>query len=358
MRFLVLLSLLGAALAASEHQAFLGFAKDFGKSYKSLEDYTHRRAIFDYNYKKMVEHNKRYEAGQVSWWMKVHEDMDLSQEEWMAKRTGGLPAYDNTTIFEDSLDERIINKMKKLAPAPRNFDWISQGKVSSVKNQAQCGSCAAFSVIGAVESCFNIQNGDAVDDLSEQHILDCAYNHYVNDEAGSWGAFGCDGAWPNAYVDWLMAGYYNQEERSYPYVSGGTGSVYSCNPNQNGYHMNTRVTGMYNRWYPNESEMENVILTNPVSTSVSATGNWGGYGGGVLDDPACCDAAYDSNCVYNLNHAILVVGYGHDSSSGMDYWIIKNSWGSRWGDGGFMKLKKGTGHCGVGSLHQTVPYCG
>merc|ERR1711973_580755 len=122
----VLLSLLGAALAASEHQAFLGFAKDFGKSYKSLEDYTHRRAIFDYNYKKMVEHNKR----------------------------------------------------KKLAPAPRNFDWISQGKVSSVKNQAQCGSCAAFSVIGAVESCFNIQNGDAVDDLSEQHILDCAYNHY------------------------------------------------------------------------------------------------------------------------------------------------------------------------------------
>jgi len=355
MRVVILLAVVGTAVCAPQDQSFLGFAKQFTKSYQSAEEYKYRSTIFEYNYKKMLEHNKRYESGEVSWWMKVHEDMDLTSAEWMAKRTGGLPAYDNTTVFEDTVDERILARMKELGPAPREFNWVTQGKVSSVKNQGQCGSCAAFSVIGAVESCYNIQYGDAVDDLSEQHILDCAYNHYVNDEAGSWGAFGCDGAWPVAYVDWLMAGQYNQEEYSYPYVSGGTGSVYQCNPSQNGYHNNARVTGMYNRWYMQESEMESVVMMNPVSTSLQATNNWGGYGGGVMDDPACCDAAYDSNCVYNLNHAILVVGYGHES--GQDYWLIKNSWGSRWGDNGYIKLKKGTGHCGVGSLHQTIPQC-
>merc|ERR1712180_237569 len=57
----------------------------------------------------------------------------------------------------------------------------------------------------------------------------------------------------------------------------------------------------------------------------------------------------------DLNHAVLVVGYGRQS--GQDYWLIKNSWGRSWGENGFVKVKKGTGHCGVGSLHQTVPTC-
>jgi len=356
MRILLLLSLFGASLCSSD-DAFLSFVKEFKKGYKSLDEFNSRRAIFDKNHKDMLEHNKRYAAGEETWWQKVVEDMDLTEEEWMAKRTGGLPNIDDSTVFTDTLDERIVAKMEELGPAPRKFSWVDQGMVSSVKNQGQCGSCAAFSVMGAVESCFSI-NGDPVDDLSEQHILDCAYNHYVNDEYGSWGAFGCDGAWPNAYVDWLMNGKYNQEESSYPYRSGNSGVVYGCNPSSNGYHTNSQVTGMYNRWYPDEMEMENTVQMNPVSTSVSATNNWSRYGGGVLDDRSCCNAASDSNCVYNLNHAILVVGYGHDSSSGLDYWIIKNSWGGRWGESGYVRLKKGTGHCGVGSLHQTLPYCG
>lgn len=308
------------------------------------------------NYEKMVEHNKRYALGEITWWQKVHEDMDLTTQEWMDKRTGGLPQYDNTTKFTDTLDERIVAKLKAMGPAPKDVNWVTQGKVSSVKDQGQCGSCAAFSAIGAIESCYMIK-GDMANDLSEQHILDCAYNHYVNDESGSWGAFGCDGAWPNAYIDWLQGSEYNQEEGAYPYKSGSSGQIGSCRPSQNGYHTTNYVTGMYNRWYTNELSMEGVVALNPVSSSVYASGNWGGYGGGVMVDSQCCDAAYDSSCVYGLNHAILVVGYGHDSSSGLDYWLIKNSWNTWWGDNGFMKLKKGTGHCGVGSLHQTIPQC-
>ena len=83
-------------------------------------------------------------------------------------------------------------------------------------------------MIGAIESCYAINHDHMDDDLSEQHILDCAYNHFIADESGNWGAFGCEGAWPNAYVDWLMGGEMNQEEAAYPYTSGKTGEVGSC----------------------------------------------------------------------------------------------------------------------------------
>jgi len=357
MRFLVVVALACVA-SASALDSFHSYSKQFTKGYKSVEEYKLRRSIFETNLAKMVEHNKRYAAGEETWWMKVHEDMDLTNEEFMAKRTGGIPQYDNNTVFSNSLDSRILAKLAKLPKAPRDFDWTTQGKVTSVKNQGQCGSCAAFSMLGSIESCFKINKADSVDDLSEQHILDCAYNHYVNDQYGSWGAFGCDGAWPVAYVDWMQNHGYNKEEYAYPYVSGSSGTTYQCQSGSNGDHTQARVTGYYNKWYMNEMEMEQVVMINPVSTSLQVTDNWGSYGGGVMNDRACCDAAYDSNCVYNLNHAILVVGYGHDSASGLDYWLIKNSWGTRWGSSGYLKLKKGTGHCGVGSLHQTIPYCG
>merc|ERR1719319_828165 len=103
------------------------------------------------------------------------------------------------------------------------------------------------------------------------------------------------------------------------------------------------VTGFTNKWYTNENDMENMLQINPVVTAVSATNNWGSYGGGVLDDNLCCNAATDSQCVYNLNHAVLVVGYG--TQGGQDYWLIKNSWGTSWGESGYFKLKRGTGHC-------------
>eukprot|EP00088_Acartia_fossae_P061372 TRINITY_DN7376_c0_g1_i2.p1 TRINITY_DN7376_c0_g1~~TRINITY_DN7376_c0_g1_i2.p1 ORF type:complete len:307 (+),score=90.81 TRINITY_DN7376_c0_g1_i2:171-1091(+) len=304
------------------------------------------------NYEKMLEHNKRYKAGEVSWFMQMHEDMDLTSEEWIAKRVEGLPYYDNTTVFTDTFDERVMKKLAEPREKLGDFSWIDSGMVSSVKNQAQCGSCAAFAAIGALESCSGISAGSLANDLSEQHILDCAYNHIFSDASGDWGAYGCDGAWPQAYYDWLiMNGEYNQEESAYPYTSGRTGDVGACSPSSNGYNTNFRLTGMQNQWYTKENDMEGLIAINPVVTAVQVTNNWGSYGGGILDDSACCEAAYDSSCVYNLNHAVLVVGYGSN------YWLVKNSWGTSWGEHGFFKIKRGTGHCGIGSLHQTIPVC-
>jgi len=313
------------------------------------------------NYESVMEHNKRYEAKEVSWFKKIHADSDLTLEEWKNKRlSSGIPHVDENTKVVDSLDARIQSKLDAMKGQSRlrEFDWVSQGAVSSVKDQGRCGSCAAFSAVGSIESCFKIQGGSMNDDLSEQHLLDCGYNHEYIDDEGSWGADGCDGAWPQAYYDWIENnGQFLMEEDFYRYVSGYNGENFQCNPRDDGFFSEMKMTGMWNKWYTNEQDMENVVQINPVSTSVQATTTWYDYAGGVLDDPQCCDAAYDSECVYNLNHAILVVGYGYDDYSGEYYWLIKNSWADWWGDQGFLKLKKGTGHCGVGSLHQTIPQC-
>ena len=75
------------------------------------------------------------------------------------------------------------------------------------------------------------------------------------------------------------------------------------------------------------------------------------------NDGCTAGGVYDGTCSTNTDHAIAVVGYGTDAASGDKYWLIKNSWGSGWGDGGYMKLKRGVGKCGIGGVIATVT-CG
>jgi len=339
---------------------FHNFNLEHGKTYKSVEEFELRRSIFQANFDKMMEHNKRYEAGEVSWYQKVHPDMDLTEEEWSAKRLTGLPPsldMRNGKMPSSRVAPDVAEKLSKLGDTPKEFDWVSKGAVSSVKDQGHCGSCAAFSAMGAVESCYQILTGQMQDDLSEQHIVDCAYGHVYNDKQGSWGASGCNGAWPVTYIDWLIKGKQNQQEAGYKYTSGQSGKVGKCSEKADNWYETAQVTDMSNFWYAHELDMEKLIQINPVSTAVQATSHWSSYGGGVLEDSFCCNAIHNPFCSYRVNHAVLVVGYGHDEESGLDYWLIKNSWGTRWGESGFIKLKKGTGHCGVGAKEQLVPTC-
>merc|ERR1719228_1169731 len=99
MRLLALLCVLQVGLALG-NDVFHGFHQRYSKAYNTAEEFEQRRSIFMENYNKMTEHNKRYEAGEVTWWQQVHEDMDLTDEEWGAKRlSGGLPHYDSNTKF-------------------------------------------------------------------------------------------------------------------------------------------------------------------------------------------------------------------------------------------------------------------
>eukprot|EP00092_Neocalanus_flemingeri_P021084 GFUD01022844.1.p1 GENE.GFUD01022844.1~~GFUD01022844.1.p1 ORF type:complete len:355 (-),score=80.29 GFUD01022844.1:30-1094(-) len=351
MRSLLILSaLIGLTLA---NDAFLRFAKDFGKQYAGMRDYSMRRGIFMKNHQDMLQHNARYEAGEVTWTRKVTQYYDLTYDEFATAVGLGMPQYDNTTRFEDIEDASIVEKLAENKDAvPASWSWVQQGGVSSVKNQKQCGSCAAFAVMATIETCYWQQTGTMYDDLSEQHIVDCANGHYYYDNSGAWGAFGCGGAWPPAYFDWLVNNNNGrtETESAYPYTASDDNCKGSSNGNYNGAH----VTGMYNKWDTTEEEMKNLVYINPVTTTLLAS-YLGDYDHGIYDDSRCCDQSTDSSCKYNLNHEITVVGYG--TEGGKDYWLIKNSWGKSFGENGYFKIKRGTGHCGVGTLHFSSAYC-
>lgn len=351
MRSLILLCLVGLAVATDP---FMEFVKLHKKEYKSGAELALRRSIFEANYADITAHNKRYDEGEVTWWRKVTPYSDLTQEEFAAAFSSGLPAYDVDTVMEDHIDQAYADMLeeRRFEAAPDEWNWVQQGGVSSVKNQGQCGSCADFAVVAIIESCFWLQRGVMFDDLSEQHLMDCAYNHYYNDNEGSWGAFGCDGAWPVAYMDWVVN--YNsgkiQTESSYPYEA----VTRSCRQSSSGNFNGGTVTGMYNKWNTNEADMKELVYLNPVTTSILAS-YLGDYGGGIYNDPRCCEQISDPQCKWNLNHEVTVVGYGRES--GTDYWLIKNSWDTWFGENGYFKIIRGRGHCGVGSLHYTSAYC-
>merc|ERR1719400_584958 len=119
----------------------------------------------------------------------------------------------------------------------------------------------------------------------------------------------------------------------------------SCN------YSGAKVTGVYSSWSPNEPDMKEMVYLNPVGTAIYASYMFD-YGGGIYDDDRCCEGA--NGC--DVNHGVAVIGYG--SEGGKDYWLIKNSWGTSWGESGFIRFKRGTGHCAVGTDRVAQPYCG
>jgi len=110
------------------------------------------------------------------------------------------------------------------------------------------------------------------------------------------------------------------------------------------------ITG-YNTLPPNDQEavMTHLAEKGPLAVAVYASG-WGGYGGGVYDG-----CSFDSNIA--LNHAVQLVGYGTDETEG-DYWIVRNSWGSSWGEGGYIRLQRqSTAQCGTDSTPMDGTAC-
>merc|ERR1719433_1321502 len=279
----ILLAVLGVSLASEG--SFLNFAKSFNKKYATTEEYNKRREIFQQNYNDMVRHNKEYEEGKVSWWRKVTEHYDLTVEEREVALNLGLPPVDREQMTE-TVDPLMEERIRARA-APDSWSWKDQGGVTSVKDQASCGSCAVFASVAAIDTCFWQVTGNLVDDLSEQHVMDCAYGY-------GYGNAGCDGGFMVSYMEWI------KDEND------GFVEMESCDP---------------------------YTATDEFCTDDDSC-NYG-------DDRGCEGA---NGC--DVNHGVAVVGYG--SEGGKDYWLIKNSWGRSWGENGFIRFKRGTGHCAVG----------
>jgi len=214
---------------------------------------------------------------------------------------------------------------------PRSKDWRAAGVVTPVKSQGQCGSCWAFSTVAAVESWVALHGGGLLD-LSEQELVDC--------DPVDHGCVGGDLEDPFRYVSskkGLLL------EASYPYES----AAGQCAPPPHQPRFGN-VSGCLKIPRGDEEAIRAAVCQKgPVCVGLHAGESFHRYSGGVFDDPQCGT---------HLNHGVLIVGYGTSEEDG-PFWLLKNSWGTHWGEGGYMRMRRagpGDGVCGI-NLYAVMP---
>jgi cathepsin L len=215
---------------------------------------------------------------------------------------------------------------------PHSVDWREKNAVTNVKNQGNCGSCWSFSTTGSIEGIHAIKKNKLLN-VSEQQLVDCS---------SSYGNHGCQGGlMDNAFKYVIDNGLCSEIE--YPYQ--GVSDMCQSNQCKSIVEIND-----YSDIEPNnEKVLMRAVSHQPISVAIQANlTSFRFYKRGVYQDPQCGD---------QLDHGVLIVGYGTDILQGLDYWIVKNSWTSNWGDEGYIKILRNyekhggdsSGMCGIAS---------
>jgi C1A family cysteine protease len=302
---------------------FEEWRQEHGREYKPAE-YVKRLEVFAANVDKIEQHN----AAGHPWTMEVNKFADLTGSEFEQQMGLGVQKYNATSTGP-------FKSFATAEDAPASVDWRTKGAVTPVKNQGQCGSCWAFSSTGSIEGARFLATGKLTS-MSEQQLVDCA---------GQYGNMGCNGGIMDNAFEYIVANGGLDTEASYPYtaVTGTTCKAKSGDEIKNVISGHTDVTPK------SESDMMKAVAQQPVSIAIEADKQcFQFYSGGVLTGASCA-------CGTQLDHGVLTVGYGTDS--GTDYWIVKNSWGTTWGEEGYIKLERGytsafnkAGMCGMLTL--------
>jgi len=301
---------LAVAAAANPHveRLYLNYLAEHGKSYATKEEYLFRLEQFAKNVEIVQDHNEMNADGAT---IGLNHMADWTSDEY--KQLLGYKGQKsaNKTVFEGSND------------LPESVNWVEQGAVTPVKNQGACGSCWSFSATGSMEGRYQIKTGNLVS-FSEQQFVDCSKSE---------GNMGCNGGLMD-YAFQYAEGTKIETEDQYPYK----GRDGTCNA-QGGLVEVKDYTDVKPK---SPSALAAAVAEGPVSVAIDAGSIlFQLYHGGIMKH----------FCGTSLDHGVLLVGYG--TEKGTDYWLLKNSWGSTWGEKGYFRMKRDmskegdAGFCGL-----------
>jgi len=237
--------------------------------------------------------------------------------------------YSGIMVVDEPTFEKTISDTS-LYTLPEQINWVEKGAVTEVKDQGQCGSCWSFSTTGALEGAFFIKNGHT-EIFSEQQLVDC--DNFKNGGRD----MGCNGGLMDRAFAWIEKNGGLCSEVDYPYVSGETKTGGVCQKTCKVVE-NSKIVGFVDVEPSSDSAMMTALTQQPVSIAIEADQReFQLYKSGI----------FTGVCGTKLDHGVLLVGYGPD------YYLVKNSWGVSWGDGGYIKLglgndfNNGDGQCGL-----------
>lgn len=258
------------------------FKLQHGKVYKDSSEDLQRMKIWIRNRKIVKEHNELFRQRKVSYSKEINKFSDMTKAE--LKNYAGLK-------FEKpkaNVKKRIFNST---IAVDLEIDWRKLGAVTNVKDQRKCGSCYAFSVVGAIEAQHFIKTNQLVS-LSAQQIVDCSKNY-------TYGCLGGQIPWTYDYIEHFGL----ENEDSYPY----RGDDGKCQ-----FDENKIVSTIYHFDYVAGYEIglvNAVASVGPASTGIYVAESFYFYKSGIYDEPACRGVS---------DHAVLVIGFG--TENGKDYW--------------------------------------
>jgi len=295
-------------LAVHIDPEFAQYMRDFTKKYKA-EEVPQRMQAFHDSKIRIEKQNAMARTSGSDTTFAINKFSDLSPDDFKDIYLSGYKRNPHRPLAQRVFipDDYVLKS---------TYDWRDQGVVTPVKNQGQCGSCWAFSTTEGVESAWAMTKQQLIE-LSPQQIVDCD----TSDQ-------GCNGGdLPTAFSYVQSAGGLELDQ-NYPYqAADGT-----CQFNQ------SMVAASISSFTPLDNSAESDMVAasqqyGPLSVCVDAS-NWQSYSGGIFTE-----------CGQSIDHCVQIVGW--DTDVNPPYWIVRNSWGTDWGESGFIRVYYGNDTCGI-----------
>ncbi|XP_020215772.1 senescence-specific cysteine protease SAG39 [Cajanus cajan] len=291
----------------------------YGKVYKDAAEKDKRFQIFKNNVHFIESFN---EAGDKPFNLSINKFADLHNEEFKALLTNGQKKTHKVEIATEAL---FRYDSVSVTDIPATMDWRKRGAVTPIKDQGTCRSCWAFSTVATIEGLHQIATGELVS-LSEQELVDCVKGD----------SEGCYGGYVEDSFEFITKKGGISSETYYPYK----GVNKTCKVKKE-THGVARIKGYENVPANSENALLKAVANQPVSAYIEAGGYaFQFYSGGI----------FTGKCGTHIDHSVTIVGYGK-ARGGTKYWLVKNSWGTEWGEKGYIRMKRDIrakeGLCGI-----------